>query len=92
MPRLIDYELLTNDADGKRTVGFGWFAGGRGLIQFQFYFLSLNKTFLVFTVAGVLESFSSMAHSHLEIGIASPFLVSCSLYFLPNFRILSPAM
>lgn len=26
-PRLIDYELLTND-EGKRTVGFGWFAGG----------------------------------------------------------------
>lgn len=27
LPRLIDYELLTDDA-GKRTVGFGWFAGG----------------------------------------------------------------
>ena len=27
-PRLIDYELLTNDTDGKRTVAFGWFAGG----------------------------------------------------------------
>jgi hypothetical protein len=27
-PRLIDYELLTNPKDGKRTVGFGWFAGG----------------------------------------------------------------
>lgn len=27
LPRLIDYELLTGD-DGKRTVGFGWFAGG----------------------------------------------------------------
>jgi len=26
-PRLIDYELLTDD-QGKRTVGFGWFAGG----------------------------------------------------------------
>ena len=26
-PRLIDYELLTG-GDGKRTVGFGWFAGG----------------------------------------------------------------
>ncbi|KAF8183637.1 hypothetical protein BJ912DRAFT_928061 [Pholiota molesta] len=50
-PRLIDYELLT-DENGKRTVGFGWFAG----------------------VAGVLESLSSMAHSHLEIGVASPFL------------------
>ena len=27
LPRLVDYELLTG-ADGKRTVGFGWFAGG----------------------------------------------------------------
>lgn len=26
-PRLIDYELLAGE-DGKRTVGFGWFAGG----------------------------------------------------------------
>ena len=26
-PTLIDYELLTDDA-GKRTVGFGWYAGG----------------------------------------------------------------
>ena len=27
-PRLIDYELLTNQMDGKRAVAFGWFAGG----------------------------------------------------------------
>lgn len=27
-PRLIDYELLVGE-DGKRTVGFGWFAGGK---------------------------------------------------------------
>lgn len=26
-PTLIDYELLT-DENGKRTVGFGWYAGG----------------------------------------------------------------
>jgi alpha-aminoadipic semialdehyde synthase len=26
LPRLVDYELLTKA--GKRTVGFGWFAGG----------------------------------------------------------------
>lgn len=25
--RLIDFELLTSE-DGKRTVGFGWYAGG----------------------------------------------------------------
>ncbi|KAI6144926.1 Saccharopine dehydrogenase-domain-containing protein [Pisolithus tinctorius] len=51
LPRLIDYELLTG-SDGKRTVGFGWFAG----------------------VAGALESLSALAHAHLEIGVASPFL------------------
>jgi hypothetical protein len=28
LPRLIDYELLVGE-DGKRTVGFGWFAGGK---------------------------------------------------------------
>ncbi|KAI0349833.1 hypothetical protein OH77DRAFT_1431672 [Trametes cingulata] len=51
LPRLIDYELLTGD-DGKRTVGFGWFAG----------------------VAGTLEALCAMAHAHLELGVASPFL------------------
>ena len=34
-PRLIDYELLTGD-DGKRTVGFGWFAGGRWQVIIYF--------------------------------------------------------
>ena len=28
LPRLVDYELLMDQASGKRTVGFGWFAGG----------------------------------------------------------------
>ncbi|TFK83565.1 hypothetical protein K466DRAFT_665741 [Polyporus arcularius HHB13444] len=51
LPRLIDYELLTGP-DGKRTVGFGWFAG----------------------VAGALEALCAMAHAHLELGVASPFL------------------
>ncbi|KAG5340357.1 hypothetical protein C0989_002087 [Termitomyces sp. Mn162] len=27
IPRIVDYEMLT-DESGKRTVGFGWFAGG----------------------------------------------------------------
>jgi hypothetical protein len=31
-PRLIDYELLT-DENGKRTVGFGWFAGVAGVLE-----------------------------------------------------------
>ncbi|PCH34748.1 hypothetical protein WOLCODRAFT_139556 [Wolfiporia cocos MD-104 SS10] len=51
LPRLVDYELLTGE-DGKRTVGFGWFAG----------------------VAGALESMNALAHAHLELGVASPFL------------------
>ncbi|GBE85762.1 predicted protein [Sparassis crispa] len=51
LPTLIDYELLTGE-DGKRTVGFGWFAG----------------------VAGTLESLNALAHAHLELGVASPFL------------------
>jgi len=54
-PRLMDYEHLT-DNNGKRTVGFGWFAGA----------------------AGVLESLAAMAQHHLELGIASPFLVRSS--------------
>ncbi|KAF7365331.1 Alpha-aminoadipic semialdehyde synthase, mitochondrial [Mycena venus] len=61
LPRLIDYEHLT-DAEGKRTVGFGWFAG----------------------VAGVLESLSAMAHSHLEIGVASPFIYTPRPHSLPS--------
>ncbi|PIL32665.1 hypothetical protein GSI_05369 [Ganoderma sinense ZZ0214-1] len=32
LPRLIDYELLTG-RDGKRTVGFGWFAGVAGALE-----------------------------------------------------------
>ena len=75
-PRLIDYELLTNETDGKRTVGFGWFAGGKYhvlIIKDN----AINSMELI--VAGVLESLSAMAHSHLEIGVASPFLVSAFL-------------
>ena len=34
LPRLIDYELLTG-SDGKRTVGFGWFAGGECLRSYD---------------------------------------------------------
>lgn len=36
LPRLIDYELLTEA--GKRTVGFGWFAGG----EITFFLLCVN--------------------------------------------------
>ncbi|XP_006457019.1 hypothetical protein AGABI2DRAFT_188762 [Agaricus bisporus var. bisporus H97] len=68
-PRLIDYELLTNDK-GKRTVGFGWYAG----------------------VAGVLESLSAMAHAHLELGIASPFLYTPRPHTLPCLERLRVAL
>ena len=53
-PRLIDYEQLTSDKDGKRTVAFGFFAGS----------------------AGVVEGLHASALDLLQIGIASPFLVS----------------
>jgi alpha-aminoadipic semialdehyde synthase len=78
-PRLIDYELLT-DADGKRTVGFGWFAGGAFRSSF------LLPKLMVSTVAGVLESLSSMAHSHLEQGIASPFLYTPRPHSVPSLE------
>ncbi len=68
LPTLVDFELLTSEADGKRTVGFGWFAGGTACS------ITSHATD-AFLVAGVLESLSAMAHSHLEIGVASPFLV-----------------
>ena len=34
LPRLVDYELLTGE-DGKRTVGFGWFAGGQSCLLLE---------------------------------------------------------
>ncbi|KAF8634324.1 hypothetical protein AX15_000984 [Amanita polypyramis BW_CC] len=70
LPRLIDYELLTDEVDGKRTVGFGWFAG----------------------VAGVLESLSVMAHAHLEIGVASPFLYTPRPHTMPSLHQLRVAL
>jgi hypothetical protein len=35
-------------------------------------------------VAGVLESLSALAHAHLELGVASPFLASAFLRCSPN--------
>lgn len=32
LPTLIDWELLT-DGNGKRTVGFGWYAGGAYILR-----------------------------------------------------------
>ncbi|KIY47717.1 hypothetical protein FISHEDRAFT_44841 [Fistulina hepatica ATCC 64428] len=68
-PQLIDYELLTNES-GRRTVGFGWFAG----------------------VAGTLESLSSMSQSHLQMGIASPFLYTPRPHSMPSLDKLRRAL
>lgn len=45
-PRLIDYELITGD-DGKRTVGFGWFAGGALAVLLSSFFLSFFVLFCI---------------------------------------------
>jgi alpha-aminoadipic semialdehyde synthase len=69
LPRLIDYELLTDDA-GKRTVGFGWFAGG------QFHATVLTAPLIgVYVVAGALETLAALSQALLKQGVASPFLV-----------------
>lgn len=41
-PRLIDYELLV-DGSGKRTVAFGWFAGGQRPDFSYTHYLSSQK-------------------------------------------------
>ena len=76
-PRLIDYELLT-DEDGRRTVGFGWYAGGTCRLLCP---LACEIEIYTLIVAGALESLSALAHALLEIGVASPFLVRS---FLPH--------
>lgn len=70
LPRLIDYELIAGE-DGKRTVAFGWFAGGKWSRVSKVRALIYAQN----TVAGALESLSALAHAHLELGVASPFLV-----------------
>ena len=69
LPRLIDYELLMDDA-GKRTVGFGWFAGGQ-------YHATVSTLILinVYAVAGALETLAALSQALLQQGVASPFLV-----------------
>jgi len=69
LPRLIDYELLTDDG-GKRTVGFGWFAGG------QYYAVVSTASLVnVRVVAGALETLAALSRALLQQGVASPFLV-----------------
>jgi hypothetical protein len=45
-PRLIDYELIVGE-DGKRCVGFGWFAGGSFLVLTSPRFPPLSRTFVL---------------------------------------------
>ena len=69
LPRLIDYELLMDDA-GKRTVGFGWFAGG------QYHAIVSTLALInVYVVAGALETLAALSQALLQQGVASPFLV-----------------
>jgi len=44
-PRLVDYELLLGE-DGKRCVGFGWFAGGMSSVVFEFPYRVLSSFFI----------------------------------------------
>lgn len=69
LPRLIDYELLTDDS-GKRTVGFGWFAGGEFHVTIPTVLL-IN----IRVVAGALETLAALSQALLKQGVASPFLV-----------------
>lgn len=71
-PRLIDYELLTG-SDGKRVVGFGWFAGGE-LLEHPLDAPGTDKP--LFPAAGLVEGLSASAHDFLSLGVSSPFLVS----------------
>lgn len=71
-PRLIDFELLKGE-DGKRTVGFGWFAGGKYHIQTLFrlkadLFLSGGRSRGVFSNGAVS---SRKGHRQSFLGMSS---------------------
>ncbi|TDL17070.1 hypothetical protein BD410DRAFT_901633 [Rickenella mellea] len=57
LPTLIDYELLTNE-EGKRTVGFGWFAGVAGTLE------GLISTAHMFLELGVATPFLNTPRPH----------------------------
>ena len=63
-PRLIDYELLTNN-DAKRTVAFGWFAGG------------MSDAFVPLTVVFTLV-LQSLEYSNLSLRWHTPISKSVS--------------
>ncbi|KAL5521969.1 hypothetical protein ACEPAF_1825 [Sanghuangporus sanghuang] len=57
LPTLIDWELLTN-GEGKRTVGFGWFAGVAGALE------GLLSTALLHLNLGVASPFLGTPRPH----------------------------
>ncbi|KAI0338108.1 hypothetical protein BDW22DRAFT_1409660 [Trametopsis cervina] len=63
-PRLIDYELLTDDA-GRRTVGFGWFAGVAGALE------SLSALAHALLEIGVATPFLSTPRPHTHPSLPS---------------------
>ncbi|KAJ3534969.1 hypothetical protein NM688_g7045 [Phlebia brevispora] len=63
-PRLIDYELLT-DEQGKRTVGFGWFAGVAGALE------SLSALAHALLEQGIASPFLSTPRPHMHPSLSS---------------------
>lgn len=41
LPTLIDWELITDDNE-KRTVGFGWYAGGKCVLYSEHFFMRVT--------------------------------------------------
>ncbi|KAG9005553.1 hypothetical protein FRB90_010309 [Tulasnella sp. 427] len=73
LPRLVDYELLTG-ADGKRVVGFGWFAGAAGLVEgliasaLDFLSLGVSSPFLYLPRPYSHPSLNDMRRSLRSVG------------------------
>ncbi|KAI0086800.1 Saccharopine dehydrogenase-domain-containing protein [Irpex rosettiformis] len=78
-PRLIDYELLT-DEEGRRTVGFGWYAGVAGALE------SLSALAHALLEIGVASPFLSIPRPHSHPSLP---LLLASLRSLVGDRIAS---
>ncbi|KAH8105477.1 Saccharopine dehydrogenase-domain-containing protein [Cristinia sonorae] len=63
-PRLVDYELLTGE-DGKRSVGFGWFAGVAGALE------SLCALAHAHLELGIASQFLYTPRPHMHPSLAS---------------------
>ncbi|KAF8574094.1 hypothetical protein K439DRAFT_1642441 [Ramaria rubella] len=84
IPRLIDYELLTDTPlpSGKRVVAFGWFAGATGAVEglcasahdFLSFgvaspFLHLPRPYMSRTISGMRESLRTVGNFISEFGM-----------------------